>query len=312
MRAGEIARRRRGARWGGRSAHLDSAATPHVAASRRIPQGRKAARVSELCGCVGGPHSVPRGVRPVVPVGAGALGFASWSHRSRSIAATGPRPSPRSSARITSPSRCGPRSRTTGSTTPTSSPDRAAAARPRRPGSWPARSTASRRRSPIRAASATAAASWPAAAAARSTSSRSTRPPTVASTTPATCGRRPSSRRSRPLQGLHHRRGPHGHHAGLQRPAQAGRGAAAAPAVHLRHHRARQGAADHPLAHPPLPVPADPAAPAERLPLPSSRRGGRRDRAGRAAARRARRRRVGPRHPVRARPAAGRRRSRRA
>ena len=63
-----------------------------------------------------------------------------------------------------------------------------------------------------------------------------------------------------PLQGLHHRRGPHGLHAGLQRPAQARRGAAGAPAVHLRHHRAGQGHRDHPLAHPPLPVPADPAA----------------------------------------------------
>ena len=111
-----------------------------------------------------------------------------------------------------------------------------------------------------------------------------------------------------PLQGLHHRRGPHGHDAGLQRPAQAGRGAAAAPAVHLRHDRARQGAPDDPVAHPPLPVPADPAAAAVVVPLRALREGGRDDRAGRAAARRARRRRVGPRHPVGARPAARRRR----
>ena len=33
-----------------------------------------------------------------------------------------------------------------------------------------------------------------------------------------------------------------------------------APALHLRDHRAREGAADDPVAHPPLPVPADPAA----------------------------------------------------
>ena len=69
----------------------------------------------------------------------------AWSHPSRCTAATGPRPSPRSSGRTTSPSRCGPRWRTTGSTTPTSSPARAAAARPPAPGSWPGRSTASRR-----------------------------------------------------------------------------------------------------------------------------------------------------------------------
>ena len=44
--------------------------------------------------------------------------------------------------------------------------------------------------------------------------------------------------------------------AGLQRPAQAGRGAAAARQVHLRHHRAGQGDRHHPVADPPLPVPA--------------------------------------------------------
>ena len=40
--------------------------------------------------------------------------------------------------------------------------------------------------------------------------------------------------------------------AGLQRPAQAGRGAAAARQVHLRHHRAGQGDRHHPVADPPL------------------------------------------------------------
>ena len=47
-----------------------------------------------------------------------------------------------------------------------------------------------------------------------------------------------------------------------------------------------------------------------RLPLPALRRGGRRDRAGRAAPRGARRRRLGPRHALGARPAPRRRRSR--
>ena len=133
------------------------------------------------------------------------------------------------------------------------------------------------------------------------------------------CRRRPRPARegvlragAQPLQGLHHRRGPHGHDAGLQRPAQARRGAAAAPALHLRHDRARQGAADDPVAHPPLPVPADPAAAALVVPLRALHQGGRHDRAGGAAAGRPRRRRLGARHPLRARPAARRRRARRA
>ena len=51
---------------------------------------------------------------------------------------------------------------------------------------------------------------------------------------------------------------------GLQRPAQAGRGAAGAPEVHLRDDRAGEGHRHHPLAHPPLPVPAGAAARAAR------------------------------------------------
>ena len=97
------------------------------------------------------------------------------------------------------------------------------------------------------------------------------------------CRRRPRPAREgvlragpRPLQDLHHRRGAHGDHGRVQRPAQAGRGAAAAPALHLRHHRAREGAADDPVAHPPLPVPADPAADAGRLPRRAVHQGGRR------------------------------------
>ena len=62
--------------------------------------------------------------------------------------------------------------------------------------------------------------------------------------------------RAGPLQGLHHRRGPHGQQGGLQRPPQARRGAAVPPALHLRDHRAGQGHRHHPVAHPPLPVPA--------------------------------------------------------
>ena len=76
-----------------------------------------------------------------------------------------------------------------------------------------------------------------------------------------------------------------------------------APALHLRHHRARQGHPDHPLAHPPLPVPADPAAAAVVLPDRPLPAGGRPDRPGRAPPRGPRRRRFGPRQPVRARPA---------
>ena len=100
--------------------------------------------------------------------------------------------------------------------------------------------------------------------------------------------------------------------AGLQRAAQAGRGAAAAPALHLRDDRARQGHRHDPVAHPPLPVPAGAAARLLGDYLAElCARGGRDDRADRAAARRAGRRRVGPRHAVRARPADRRRRTRR-
>ena len=76
--------------------------------------------------------------------------------------------------------------------------------------------------------------------------------------------RRPRPARARllrpgrgPLQDLHHRRGAHGDPAGVQRPAEAGRGAAAAPEVHLRDHRAGEGHRDDQVADAPLPVPAD-------------------------------------------------------
>ncbi len=67
-----------------------------------------------------------------------------------------------------------------------------------------------------------------------------------------------------PLQGLHHRRGPHGHDGGVQRAAEARRGAAGLREVRLRDDRARERPADHPLAHPPLPLPADVAEGADR------------------------------------------------
>ena len=54
------------------------------------------------------------------------------------------------------------------------------------------------------------------------------------------------------LQGLHHRRSAHAVEARLQRAAEDAGGAAAAREVHLRHHRDPQGAGDHPVALPAL------------------------------------------------------------
>ena len=254
-------------RWSGAAAaHLHSGQPPVWRHLAQLPQGRKAARVSELCRVRGGPLHVPgrpaasRGQRLPGP-SAPPTRVKAWSPHSLSTAATGRRPSPRSSGRSTSPSRCGRRWPATGSTTPTSSAVRAAAARRRARGSWRGRSTASRRRSPTRAGSASAAATWRAAGPGSID---------VIEIDAASHGGVDDARDLRekaffapvqePLQGLHHRRGPHGLDAGLQRAAQAGRGAAGAPAVHLRDDRAGEGHPDHPLAHPPLPVPADPAA----------------------------------------------------
>ena len=148
------------ARLGEPRPHLDSAPTPRVAASRRTPPGPEGSKGRRAL-------SGARGAFACLASLSGGrcrcwwLGFRTWTHPSRSTAATGPRRSPRSSGRTTSPSRCATRWRTTGSTTPTSSPARAAAARRPRPASWPAASTARRRRSPTRAASATPAATWP-------------------------------------------------------------------------------------------------------------------------------------------------------
>ena len=112
----------------------------------------------------------------------------------------------------------------------------------------------------------------------------------------------------RALQDLHHRRGAHGHPAGLQRAAEAGRGAAAAPEVHLRHHRAGEGHPDHQVAHPPLPVPPGPAVRAARADAGHPAPGGRGGAGGGAAAGGAGRRGLGPGFAVRPGPAAGRQR----
>ena len=146
MRAGEIA-----AAYGDRRARLgEPVASPRLCANPprggilQLPRaGRQQGQASSI-GYVGGLCISGRSCH-CGPCRCRCVGFGSWSHPShrwRCIAATGPRRSPRSSARTTSPSRCATRSRTTGSTTPISSPARAAAARPPRPGSWPAPSTA--------------------------------------------------------------------------------------------------------------------------------------------------------------------------
>ena len=138
------------------------------------------------------------------------------------------------------------------------------------------------------------ASTWPAAAPAASTSSRSTRPATAASTTPATCA---NGRPSRPVRDRYKifiiDEAHMVTHAGLQRPAQDRRGAAGARQVRLRDHRAGEGHRHHPLAHPPLPVPAGAAGAAAGVPRASSATqegvaGG----AGRAAPRRPGRRRA--------------------
>ena len=127
---------------------------------------------------------------------------------------------------------------------------------------------------------------------------------------PVTCARRRSSRPPRSRYKIYIIDEAHMvSSAGLQRPAQDRRGAAGAPQVHLRHHRAREGHRHHPLAHPPLSVPAGAARADCRTTSPScaSAKGITVER--RAAARGARRRRLGARLAVRAGPADGRRRT---
>ena len=107
---------------------------------------------------------------------------------------------------------------------------------------------------------------------------------------------------------LHRRRSAHGHHGRLQRAAEDRRGTAGTPDLRVRHHRAGEGAAHHPLAHPSLPVPAAGAADHARPARTDLRAGERRRRRRGVPAGDPGRRRVTARHPVGARPAAGRRR----
>ena len=124
----------------------------------------------------------------------------------------------------------------TASPTPTSSPAPAASARPRPPASSPRPSTARRARRPRPATSATSA--RPSPPARTSTCSRSTAPATAASTRSASSAQNVQYRPEPvALQDLHHRRSPHAHDGGVQRPAQDAGRAAAARQVHLRHHR---------------------------------------------------------------------------
>ena len=74
---------------------------------------------------------------------------------------------------------------------------------------------------------------------------------------------------AQPLQGLHHRRGPHGHARRASTPCSSW---SRSRREHLQASSSpppspRRCIADHPLAHPPLPVPADPAAAALDVPL---------------------------------------------
>ena len=140
--------------WAGfRRAHLDSGPTPRAAVSRRTPPGPEGSKGQvSSAGCAGGlllsGGGPGHGRTAPYRLSERLVRVQAWKPRSPSTAATGRRRSPRSSARTTSPSRCARRWPTTGSTTPTCSPARAAAARPPAPGSWPARSTASRGRPP--------------------------------------------------------------------------------------------------------------------------------------------------------------------
>ena len=87
-----------------------------------------------------------------------------------------------------------------------------------------------------------------------------------------------------PLQGLHPRRGAPAHRRGLERAAEADRGAAAAPRLRLLHHRPGEDAADRPLALPDVRLPAAAAARARARAAPGRRRRGDRG-AGRALCR---------------------------
>ncbi len=106
-----------------------------------------------------------------------------------------------------------------------------------------------------------------------------------------------------PLQGLHRRRGAPADDGRLERPAQADRGAAAAPRLRLLHDGALEGDPDRAIALPDVRLPAAaPAGDRHGAPPGLRRRGHRRPRLG-ALADRARRGRVVPRRDLDARPA---------
>ena len=105
-----------------------------------------------------------------------------------------------------------------------------------------------------------------------------------------------------PLQGLHHRRGPHALGEGVQRLPEDAGGAAAARQVRVRHHRDPQGAGDDPVALPALRPASHRRLAAGAAPRPDLREGGRLHRAGGAGHDRARGRGVGARFAVPARP----------
>ena len=79
---------------------------------------------------------------------------------------------------------------------------------------------------------------------------RSTAPRTAASPTSRRCARRCASRRpAGSYRVVDHRRGAPALERRVRRAAQDARGAAAAPGVHLRHHRSAEAARHDPLAH---------------------------------------------------------------
>ena len=260
------------------------------------PTGRPYLRVAVTGWCGG--HARPTGAEWLGREEAGRVALALYRKYR-------PRTSPRSSGRSTSPSRCRRRCAAGGSTTPTCSPARAAAARPRS--------------ARILARSLNCEQGPTPEPCGECDSCRALAPDgsgsiDVIEIDAASHGGVDDARELRekaffapvqqPLQDLRHRRGAHGLVGRLQRPAQAGRGAAGVRQVRLRDDRAGEGPRHDQVADPPLPVPADPAEACCGRTWSSSAAGrGRHGRAGGLPAGGARRRRQRPGHAVGARPA---------